>query len=114
MPRRIVEGSDDPERGLWNRWARLVMRRPVPVAAAGTLIVAVLVFYGAQMNPSDAQAKDFPGAGDAHDGVAVLRDAGVTAGVLKPFQIVVEGGYTPTGLTRPEALAGCSTGGVSR
>jgi RND superfamily putative drug exporter len=23
MPRRIVEGSDDPERGFWNRWTRV-------------------------------------------------------------------------------------------
>ena len=102
LPRRLVEGSDDPEGGFWNRWARLVMRRPVPVAAAGLAIVAVLVFYGVQMNPSDAQAKDFPGAGDAHDGFAVLRDAGVTAGVLKPFQIVLEGEYTAADLRAVE------------
>ncbi|MBD0338550.1 MAG: hypothetical protein ICV67_04590 [Thermoleophilia bacterium] len=44
--------------------------------------------------PSDAQAKDFPGAGDAHDGFAALRESGVSAGVLNPFQIVVEGAYT--------------------
>ncbi|MBD0338551.1 MAG: MMPL family transporter [Thermoleophilia bacterium] len=43
-PRRLVEGSDDPERGFWNRWSRLVVRRPVPVAAVGLAIVGVLVF----------------------------------------------------------------------
>ena len=26
MPKRLVEGSDDPERGFWNRWARTVTR----------------------------------------------------------------------------------------
>jgi RND superfamily putative drug exporter len=102
LPRRLVEGSDDPERGFWNRWARLVVRRPVPVAAVGLAIVGVLVFYGLQMNPSDAQAKDFPGAGDAHDGFAALRDSGVSAGVLKPFQIVVEGAYTEADLRAVE------------
>ena len=35
LPRRLVEGSDDPEHGFWNRWSRLVVRRPVPVAAVG-------------------------------------------------------------------------------
>ena len=40
MPRRVVEGSDDPEHGFWGRWARIVMRRPVPVAAVGLAIVA--------------------------------------------------------------------------
>jgi hypothetical protein len=78
LPRRLVEGSDDPDRGFWNRWARLMMRRPVPVAAAGVAIVAVLLFYGLQLNPSDAQAKDFPGGGDAHRGLATLQAAGIT------------------------------------
>ena len=27
MPKRLVEGSDDPEHGFWNRWAHLVVRR---------------------------------------------------------------------------------------
>jgi RND superfamily putative drug exporter len=102
LPRRLVEGSDDPEHGFWNRWAALVMRRPIPVAAVGLAAVAALLFYGVQMNPSDAQAKDFPGAGDAHQGFAVLRDAGVTAGVIKPFEVVVEGSYTPGDLRTVE------------
>jgi RND superfamily putative drug exporter len=98
MPRRIVEGSDDPDRGFWNRWAQLVVRRPIPAAAAGLVIVGALLFYGLQLNPSDAQAKDTPGAGDAHRGFQVLQNAGVSAGVLKPFEVVVEGKYTPTDL----------------
>ena len=55
----------------------------------------MLLFYGVQLNPGDAQAKDLPGAGHAHEGAEVLRDAGITDGVHKPFQIVVEGDYTP-------------------
>ena len=98
LPRRLVEGSDEPERGFWNRWGRLVMRRPLSVAAAGAAIVAALLFYGAQLNPSEAQAEDFPGAGDAHRGLAVLRDVGVSAGVLKPFEVVVEGEHTASDL----------------
>jgi RND superfamily putative drug exporter len=98
LPRRLVEGSDDPERGFWNRWAHLVMRRPAAVAAAGLAIVAVLLFYGVQLNPSDAQAKDFPGAGNAHAGYDALQAAGISAGVLKPFEVVVEGDYTPADL----------------
>jgi putative drug exporter of the RND superfamily len=102
LPRRLVEGSDDPEHGFWNRWARVVTRRPVPVAAVGLAIVGALVFYGVQLNPSDAQAKDFPGAGDGHRGFDTLRSSGVSAGVLKPFQIVVEGNYTPADLRTVE------------
>ena len=95
LPKRLVEGSDDPDKGFWNRWAHFVVRRPLPVAAAGLAIVAVLLFYGIQLNAADAQAKDFPGGGPAHTGAQVLRDAGITEGVHKPFQIVVEGDATP-------------------
>jgi len=91
LPKRLVEGSDDPEKGFWNRWAHLVVRRPLPVAAAGLAIVAALLFYGVQLNPADAQAKDLPGGGPAHQGAQVLRDGGITEGAHKPFQIVVEG-----------------------
>jgi len=98
LPRRLVEGSDDPEHGFWNRWAHLVVRRPIPVAGAGLAIVAVLLFYGVQLNPGDAQAKDLPGGGPAHQGAQVLRDAGISDGVHKPFQIVVEGDVTPARL----------------
>ena len=102
LPKRLVEGSDDPEHGFWNRWSQLVMRRPIPVAAAGLAIVGALLFYGVQLNPSDAQAKDFPGEGDAHRGFQILQEHGVTAGVLKPFEIVVEGDVTPSDLSTIE------------
>jgi uncharacterized membrane protein YdfJ with MMPL/SSD domain len=94
LPRRLVEGSDDPDKGFWNRWAHLVVRRPLPVAVAGLAIVGALLYYGVQLNPADIQAKDLPGGGPAHQGAQVLRDAGITDGVHKPFQIVVEGEAT--------------------
>ncbi|MBA2463001.1 MAG: MMPL family transporter, partial [Actinobacteria bacterium] len=100
LPRRLVEGSDDPEKGFWNRWAHLVVRRPLPVAAAGLAIVAALLFYGVQLNAGDVQAKDLPGGGPAHEGAQVLRDAGITDGAHKPFQVVVEGAATPEQLER--------------
>ncbi len=97
MPRRIVEGSD-AEAGFWNGWARLVMRRPALIALAGTAIVALLLIPGVQLNPSEAQAKDLPGRGDAIDGRDELARAGISAGVHKPFQILVENGARPAKL----------------
>jgi putative drug exporter of the RND superfamily len=94
LPKRLVDRGH-PEDGLWGRWADFVMRRPVPVAAAGLVIVGALVYCGVQLNPSEAQAKDFPGRGDAIDGRTVLTDAGITAGVYKPFVILVEDGGDP-------------------
>src|SRR3954465_5565520 len=89
LPKRLVDRGH-PEDGPWGRWARFVMRHPGPVAPAGFAIGAVLVFYGAQLNPSEAQAKDFPGKGDAINGRQVLTDAHVSPGVMKPFVVLVE------------------------
>ena len=103
LPRRLVEGSDDPDRGFWNRWAHFVVRRPIAVAATGLVVVAALLYYGVQLNPADAQAKDLPGGGPAHRGAQVLRDAGITEGVHKPYQIAVEGPATPAQLDQVAA-----------
>jgi RND superfamily putative drug exporter len=94
MPKRIVEGSDR-EAGFWNAWARIVVKRPLAVGAAGLFITGVLVFYGLQLNPSEAQIKSFPGGGDAIDGRTALDKAQVSPGVYKPYEILVSGGYDP-------------------
>ena len=91
LPKRFVDRGH-PEDGPWGRWANFVMRRPVPVAAVGLAIVGTLVFFGVQLNPSEAQAKDFPGRGDAIVGRTALADAGISAGVMKPFVVLVENG----------------------
>src|SRR5215831_17130128 len=91
MPKRIVEG-DDREAGFWWRWAHLVMRRPVAVGAAGLLLVALLLVPASKLNPAEAQAKDLAGAktADAVVGLNELRQAGISAGAIKPFDILVE------------------------
>ena len=68
LPRRLVEGSDDPERASGTSGRTSSSAGPIPVAAVGLAIVAVLLFYGVQLNPGDAQVKDFPGGGPAHIG----------------------------------------------
>ncbi len=115
LPRRLVVGTDDPEHGFWNRWAHFVVRRPLPVALAGVAVVGALVFYGVQLNPADPQIKDYPGAGPGHTGARVLRDAGISEGVHKPFQVVVEGDATPkeldelaARLAQDEGIAGAA------
>src|SRR5438094_1974591 len=91
LPKRFVD-TGHPEDGWWGRWAGLVMRRPVPVAAVGIAIVGLLVYSGLQLNPSEAEAKYFPGKGDAINGREALAASGISAGVLKPFVILVENG----------------------
>jgi RND superfamily putative drug exporter len=94
LPKRLVDHGH-PEDGPWGAWARLVLRQPVVVGAVGLAIVGVLLFYGLKLNPSEAQAKDQPGKGDAIAGRQVLADAGISPGVMKPFDVIVERGANP-------------------
>jgi RND superfamily putative drug exporter len=91
MPRRLVDRGH-PEDGAWGRWARFVLRRPAAVAAVGVAIVAVLAGLGTQLNPSEAQMKYFPGTGTAITGRDQLAAAGITPGVIKPLNVLVEHG----------------------
>ena len=43
-----------------------------------------------QINPSEAQAKDLPGKGDAFVGRDALTAAGISAGVIKPFVVLAQ------------------------
>jgi len=94
LPRRFADRGH-PEDGLWGRWARLVLRRPVPVAVVGGMIVVVLAVIGTHLNPNESQLKDFPGHGTAIAGRAMLADAGISPGVMKPFDVLVEHGGNP-------------------
>jgi RND superfamily putative drug exporter len=91
MPKRLVDRGH-PEDGAWGRWSRFVIRRPWPVAIAGLAIVGVLVSYGVQLNPNEAQLKNFPGKGTAIAGRAQLAAAGITPGAMKPLNVLVENG----------------------
>src|SRR5262252_7807351 len=91
LPKRFVD-QGHPEDGAWGRWARFVLRRPWPVALSGLAVVGVLVAYGLQMNPNEAQLKNFPGAGTAIAGRQMLADANISPGAMKPFIVLVEHG----------------------
>jgi RND superfamily putative drug exporter len=91
MPKRLID-TGHPEDGAWGRWARFVLRRPILVASVGVAIVAVLATFGTQLNPSEAQMKYFPGTGSAIAGRNQLTAAGITPGVIKPLNVLVEHG----------------------
>src|SRR5262249_37522658 len=54
LPKRWIDRGH-PEDGVSRRWARLVHRRPLPVAVAGIAVVRLLALAGAQLNPNHAQ-----------------------------------------------------------
>jgi putative drug exporter of the RND superfamily len=99
LPRRLLD-QGHPEDGPWGRWARFVNVRPLPIAAVGLLITGVLVFYGFQLNPNDAQMKNVGGNGDAIVGRDALTTAGITPGVLKPLDVLVERGGNPSAVAQ--------------
>jgi RND superfamily putative drug exporter len=94
IPKKIV-AADPGEVGFWHRWAGYVVKRPVPVLLAGLAIVVLLLIPAAKLNPAEAEAKNLPGKGDAFTGRDALTAAGISAGVLKPFDILVENGAEP-------------------
>ncbi len=90
IPKRFTRAGDE-EHGFWNRWANLVMRRPYVTAAVGLGIVAILLVPAFQLHAADAEARFRPGAGPAIVGRDQLTAAGISAGVMKPFVVVLEG-----------------------
>jgi putative drug exporter of the RND superfamily len=91
MPRRFID-QGHPEDGAWGRWARFVIRHPVAVAAVGLVIVVGLAGLGTRLNPTEAQLKNFPGAGTAVAARDQLTAAGISPGVIKPLDVLVENG----------------------
>src|SRR5882724_11636833 len=109
MPKRIVEGSDQAS-AFWAWWSRLVPNHAALTGAIGVVIVAALLIPGVQLNPSESQAKDRPGGGDAIAGRAALASAGISAGVYKPFDILVEGAVTKPALEKIATEVGRTPG----
>src|SRR3954451_21120149 len=94
MPKRFIDGGH-PEDGRWGRWARFVIRRPVAIGLLGIVIVTALAGLGTQLNPNEAQLKYFPGSGTAIAGRDQLAAAGISPGVMKPLNVLVEHGGNP-------------------
>jgi RND superfamily putative drug exporter len=91
LPKRLHAG-EFVEEGFWARWARTVTGRPWLTAIIGLAVVVLLLIPASRLNPSEAQLKDLPGNGDAIAGRDALESAGITAGVAKPFFVLVENG----------------------
>jgi RND superfamily putative drug exporter len=93
MPRRLLDRGHG-ENGIWGRWARFVLRRPFAVAAVGIVVTVVLAGFGTQLNTSETELSRFPGepTATAIAGRQVLADAGISPGVMKPLNVLVENG----------------------
>ena len=90
MPKRFVDPPAEGQ-GFWAGWARLVTRRPLTIFLVGAVIVTLVLIPALQINPSDAQVKDEPAAGDANAGRAAIKAAGIPDGVYLPYIFLAEG-----------------------
>ena len=97
IPKRIVS-ADPGEKGFWHNWAAYVVKRPGRIALAGTALVILLLIPAFKINPSEAEAKNLPGSGDAFQGRDALGAAGISEGALKPYVVLVEHGANPKNL----------------
>ena len=91
MPKRLIDHGHG-EDGAWGRWARFVLRRPRAIAGIGIVLVVALAGIGTQLIASETQLKNFPGTGTAIAGRQMLADAGISPGVMKPLNVLVEHG----------------------
>ncbi|MEP7180062.1 MAG: MMPL family transporter [Pseudonocardiales bacterium] len=91
MPRRFLDRGH-PEEGTWGRWARFVIRRPVAIGLLGLVVVITLAGLGTGLDVNGTQLKYFPGAGTAVAGRDQLSSAGISPGVMKPLNVLVENG----------------------
>jgi RND superfamily putative drug exporter len=94
LPKRFLDRGH-PEDGAWGRYARFIMRHPWWAAGVGTAIAGTLAVIGLQINPNESQLKAFPGTGTAIAGRDQLAAAGISAGVMKPLNVLVENGGDP-------------------
>ena len=64
----MVEGSDDPEKGFWNRWAHGSSAGPVPVAVAGLAIVPCCSTTASSSTRATPRPRTCPAPGDGARG----------------------------------------------
>lgn len=76
---------------VWTAWATQVVRHPWIAAGAGLLILGALVSAGSTISMNGARADSLAKTGDAHAGLVALEQSRLGAGVLSPFEILVQG-----------------------
>lgn len=76
---------------VWERLARLVVRRPWLAAAVALAILVGLSVPVLSLKLGQPSADALAHSGSARVGLAALEDAGIGAGVLTPYEVLVEG-----------------------
>jgi RND superfamily putative drug exporter len=106
---RVRRGSTTSS-AFWERFGRLIARRPVIAAALGGAIVLGLAIPALSMNTGPPNTKGMTSNPAAHAALAAIEQGGAPSGIVYPIQLLVHGGSAAT--DRVAQLAR-STPGVS-
>ena len=104
VPKRVLERREDTENGFWARLARRIMRRPLPFAAAATLLLVLSTLPLRQLELSPGSNTGVPQHLEATKGLNALTEA-VGAGATSPTDLVVDTGRAG-GAEDPAVAAG--------
>ncbi|MGH2531683.1 MAG: MMPL family transporter [Thermomicrobiales bacterium] len=76
---------------IWERWARFIVHHRGLAVIAGVAIIAALVIPAFSLQLGSGSGWTLATTGEAADTRRVLDDAGVSQGVLTPYEVLVEG-----------------------
>jgi len=103
IPRGVLERRTDTEHGFWARLARTIMRHPIPILLASSLLMLAIALPALQLKLTPGDNRGVAGGTNATDGLLVLERT-LGPGALAPHQIVVDTGR-PGGALAPAVLA---------
>jgi RND superfamily putative drug exporter len=83
-----IRHEDKASRG-WTAWANLVVRRRWIATAGALVVLGVLAATATGLKVGDASSDSLSQSGKAHDGIVMLRDAGISSGVITPLEVLV-------------------------
>jgi putative drug exporter of the RND superfamily len=83
-----IRHEDKASRG-WTAWANLVVRRRWIAAAGALVVLGVLAATATGLKVGDPSSDSLSQSGKAHDGIVMLRDAGISSGVITPLEVLV-------------------------
>jgi RND superfamily putative drug exporter len=92
----------------WERWGRLIVRRPWAAGVAGLAAVVALALPAVSMNTGQPSANALAQTGAAASTLHGLERQGVPSGVVFPVQVLTHGGAT--GANKAAAVARSTPG----
>ena len=91
IPRRVLERRAVGGAGFWTRLAGAIMRRPLPIFIAATLVMVALALPATELRLTGGDNRGTPITTEAARGLKLLEDT-LGPGALAPNQLVVDTG----------------------